>query len=494
MCKYDEASKDRPDERVGKVRKIYFMRQLLVCSIIWVHYFVCGLCFGAPTVLIPQIRREANSTLAVDEEMGSWLCSVFGFAAIPWTFIIPLTIRRFGRKIPYLIVCVNILGVFIALYHSVTPLQILLSEIMQGLNHAANVTVSIIIITEYTSARYRGVFLTIKSATFFWGVWMSNSIGTFFHWKYIPVCGIVCSVYCLLSLFWPESPYWLATRGRFDECRRSHRWLHGDDEQSSLEVENLIASQVEYDKSRDSRRQWTFYKVLQITKCGEFYKPVLLSVLMVTQYHLSGKYVCSMYAIDIIKKITKNEGTAYTGMLILDGVTVLGMYVGCSLSKVLRRRTLYIGSSCIGITSLFIIALYLYLIKLSVIEERKIVSIALLIAFSVPISCGPMIMTTSIYGEIIPLRFKTASFLITAFVSEIFSTSFLKIAPLIFRTLGIHGAFLFYGLSSGICTVLLYVFLPETKDKTLQEIEGYFKSKEMEAKGIEYLTPLQKTS
>lgn len=393
-----------------------------------------------------------------------------------------------------MLVCLNILVVFIALYHSSTPMQILVSEIMQGVNHAANVTISIVIVTEYTSPRYRGLFLTIKSATFFWGVWVSNTIGTFFHWKYIPVFGIVCSVYCLLILFWPESPYWLATRARFDECRRSHHWLHGDDERSVQEVEDLIASQVEYEKSCDTRRQWKFSTFLQVMTCGEFYKPVLLSVLMVTQYHLSGKYVCSMYAIDIIKKITKSDGTAYTGMLILDGVTVLGMYVGCSLSKILRRRTLYLGSSAIGITSLFIIASYLYLVKLSIVGENKILSITLLIAFSVPISCGPMIMTTSIYGEIIPLRFTTASFLITALVSEVFSTSFLKIAPLIFRRLGIHGAFMFYGIASGLCTVLLFVFLPETKDKTLQEIEGYFKTKKERTSETDHITPLQKGS
>ncbi|CAK1595786.1 unnamed protein product [Parnassius mnemosyne] len=495
MNKYDEINTEVPEPEGQKTKyrwKTYFLRQLLVSSAVWAHYFVTGLFFGTPTVLIPQMRREANSTEAVGEEIGSWLCSVFGFSAIPWVFIIPLTITKLGRKIPFIIACVNIFAALIAMYYSYTPMQILMSEILQGMNHATNVTLAVVIISEYTSPKYRGIFLTIKSATFFWGIWISNAIGTFFHWKCIPLFGMVCAGYTMISVFWPESPYWLADKGRFEECRKAHRWLHGSNENSILEVETLIASQTEYLKSCDSRkRNWTFSSILHTITCKQFYKPILLSILMVSQYHLSGKYVCSMYVIDIIKRITKSESTAYTGMLILDGVTVLGMYVGCFLSKILKRRTLFLGSSTVGITFLFIIALYLYLIKLSIIGENNIVSILLLISFSVPISCGPMIMTTSLYGEIIPLRFKTACYLITALMSEIYSTSFLKIAPLIFKTFGTHGTFLFYGIASGFFTVLLYIFLPETKDKTLQEIEYYFKSKEVIPKETEYLKPLQ---
>ncbi|XP_022826155.1 uncharacterized protein LOC111356129 [Spodoptera litura] len=50
-----------------------FLRQLFVVGGVWTIYFVLGLCYGAPNVIIPQIRREANSTEAVSEDMASWL-------------------------------------------------------------------------------------------------------------------------------------------------------------------------------------------------------------------------------------------------------------------------------------------------------------------------------------------------------------------------------------------------------------------------------------
>lgn len=40
-------------------------------------FFINGLGFGTTTVAIPQLRKEANSTSAVSDEMASWICKSF---------------------------------------------------------------------------------------------------------------------------------------------------------------------------------------------------------------------------------------------------------------------------------------------------------------------------------------------------------------------------------------------------------------------------------
>lgn len=343
---------------------------------------------------------------------------------------------------------------------------------MQGMNHASNMTLSIIIVSEYTAPKYRGIFLAIKSATIFWGIWVANAIGTFFYWKYISLLGIFLSIYSLTVLFWPESPQWLASQGKFKECKTSHRWLRGINTEAEKELNLLIQSQIQHFKNRKDN-----VSIIKIVKKKAFYKPLLLSVVMMAQYHLSGKVVCMIYSIDIIKKITDSESTAYMGMLILDGVTVTGMYVGCYLAKIYKRRTLLFSTCSVAITSLFLISLYLYLIDKGFIVESKIVTISLLTFFSVSISCGPMILSTSIYGELIPLRFKSFCTMISALVFVSLTSTLLKIFPYICRTFTMSGAFFFYAISSLTCVVILYKYLPETKDMTLQEIENLFNEK-----------------
>nr|XP_049693313.1 uncharacterized protein LOC126053906 [Helicoverpa armigera] len=54
-----------------------FLRQLYVCTVCSSLYFVLGLCFGAPTVYVPQMRKEANSiSEPLTDDMAS--CIRFG--------------------------------------------------------------------------------------------------------------------------------------------------------------------------------------------------------------------------------------------------------------------------------------------------------------------------------------------------------------------------------------------------------------------------------
>ena len=400
--------------------------------------------------------------------------ATFSYSGLPWVIILPTLVALVGRKIAHSVVCVFSFIGFVIFYNSKDVYTILISEVFQGAVTASYLTISLAIITEYSSSKYRGLFLTIKSATFFWGVLSANIIGTFFHWRNIALFGLVCSLYSLVTLFfWPESPLWLATKGRFDECAKAHRWLKGSNTISEKELEKLIA-----DHQNDRRKISVRNKVMQSIKVfgkKEFYKPVLFSILLMALYLFSGKLVCTVYALEILKKITNNESTSYAGMLILDAVTVTTMYVGCALSRAFKRRSLLLTSTSIAIAFLLTLSLYLYLVKLSVIPENKYVSIPLLICYSIAISCGPMILSTSICGELISLECRSLSMVAIALSFKIMYGTFLKVIPYGFKGFGMHGTFLLFALSSSVCLVLIYFFLPETKDKSLQEISDNIK-------------------
>ncbi|XP_037297087.1 facilitated trehalose transporter Tret1-like [Manduca sexta] len=473
-CNYKEVNTEEIAFNEKKPSWKPFFRQVLVCTGVWTSYFMFGLCSGAPTVFIPQIRKEANSTEIITDEMASWLTSIFSLSGFPWVIVFSVFTRCMGRKLPFIIAAIDTFLAFVVLFFSTNITQILISEIMHGFFGASQIVVSILVLTEYTSPRYRGLFLTLKSATYFWGIWASNAIGTFLHWKKIPLFGIMCSVYTLLTVtVWPESPYWLASQGKYEECAISHRWLKGCDDGSEKELASLIDTQKEYQRN-NIKRSMTLkenIKDLYVTVTSQvFYKPILIATMTGTLSIASGKLVFTVYAIDIIKKITDSEKAAYIGMLILDGVTVLSMYFGCALSKILKRRTLLLTAGSIGVLFLFLLSAYLYLIKLSFVNENKYVSIFLLSAFSLAVSCGPLILSTSVYGELIPVRSRNLAICVIAVVGKIIIGTVLKISPSIFKTFGLHGAFLTFAIATLTLLLLLYKYLPETKDKTLQEI------------------------
>lgn len=376
-----------------------------------------------------------------------------------------------GRKLTFLFICFTAFIGYLVFYYSTTTTHILISEIIHGPLTACHITISIMVLTEFTSPRYRGIFLTLKSASFLWGIWVANTIGTFFHWKNIGILGFVCTIYCsLTALFWPESPYWLALKTRFEDCSNSHRWLKGLSTDSEKELETLIQSRKDL-KTSSKISGNTLGKFVKGITSRNFYKPIALAFLVMSLYQLSGKIACGMYALDIIKRISKIESTAYKGMLIMDGITVLGMYVGCGLSKILKRRTLLLLSSAIGVAFLYCMSFYVYFINHGIISEDAIITIALLMGYSLTISVGLMIMATTVIGELVPLKYRSSSLIILGCYGNLLMGTLIKLYPSLLRSFGIHGIFLFFAISASICTIFTYKLLPETKDKTLMEIQ-----------------------
>ncbi|CAH3995984.1 unnamed protein product [Pieris brassicae] len=376
-------------------RKI-FIRQILVSSSVWSSFFMFGLCMGTPTIYISQTREEANSTDVISNEMSSWISSAYNYSAIPNLFIVAFLSRKFGRKKTFLFASLTSAVGFVTLYLSSNVTQVIISEILQGTLIASDGMICVMVLTEYTSPKYRGFFLTFKSATFGWGMLVANTMGTFLHWKSIPLLGFILSVYAFLScLVWPESPYWLASRQNYEACAKSHCWLKGTDEESMKEISSLIMQHK--DLSHAKIESQNKLKKIQIAIASKaFYKPFGYTMLMLLLYYFSGKMSCNVYALQLIKNVTNSESTAYTGMLVVDALTV--------------------------------------------------------------------------FTELCPLRYRGLYMLLMELVDNIIMGTVVKILPFLLSTIGAHGAFFFYGNSSLILTLLIYYFIPETKDKTIIEM------------------------
>ncbi|XP_013164135.1 PREDICTED: facilitated trehalose transporter Tret1-2 homolog isoform X1 [Papilio xuthus] len=466
-----EEEADHKNIQGNKINRTSLLRQIMVCSAIWSSYFSLGLCLGSPTVIIPQIRREFNSTDAISQEIASWLSSGIAYSGTIQVIIFSILPKYMGRKSCFLLASfISMIG-FVVLYFSKTATHLIIFESIEGVLFACQITICIMIITEYSSPRYRGIFLTMKSASLMWGVWVSNAIGTYFHWSNIAVVGCVTTAYIIITtLNWPESPYWLATRGRLNECRVAHHWLKGNSEESEKELQNLIERQT--DLSRDEENDQENLKTLcTVIKRNTFYKPMLLSMLILTLYNSLGKMACTVYAIDIIQQFTGSESRAYTIMLVLDGVTIVGVYVGCAISRYARRRSFLIITSGFGIMFLYILSLFLYLVSSGIVENNVHMSLLLLLCYTVTVSGGPMIMSTSLVSELMPLSNRNMfAFLIGTFSNFAFAT-FIKIAPFLFTSYGFAATFFIYASTALCCLILIFIYLPETKDKTLLEIE-----------------------
>lgn len=341
-------------------------------------------------------------------------------------------------------------------------------------------TVLVMSTTEYTTTKSRGVLISLNIATFYWGMWAANALGAYFHYKNIGILGIVCSIYNFISLlFIPESPFWLACQGKYEECATAHRWLKGNDTNTANELNAMIKYQEEFaTKSKIKRSPInTIIFYLKVLREPEIIKPASLCFLVTCLYHFSGKFTCAVYAVEIMIKFTKSLDKAFAGVLILDGFSVFSIYVGTVLVKYFKRRTLLLGT-CMGcIISLLLLSLYIYLVKLNVVLENYYVFLSILIFYSFAICSGPMVVVSAVFAELFPLNHRSFTVCILSILGNICMATLLKLGPFIFEAFEIHGTFLFFGLIFALCSFLCYKYLPETKDKTLEQISEYFRTK-----------------
>ncbi|KAL0832404.1 hypothetical protein ABMA28_001829 [Loxostege sticticalis] len=476
-----EAKHENENNFGDRVTWIQLLIQVNVSLTIWCFYYIVGLSIGSPTVIIPQLIKETNSTVVMGDKLYSWITSICGYVSVCWVFILTLISHFFGRKKIMFVISVCSFGASTLVYFSRNPTHVFFSQMMYAVPGAGQMTVYAMILTEYSSTKYRGIFLALKSASFFWGIWTANAIGILSHYKYIGLLSMICSSYCCINVFFmPESPYWLAFKGKYDECTKAQQFLKGKGEKATKELEDLINLQMETRSKNDqiSSTQHYISHYVNIVQQPEIYKPILLCILVFLVYHISGKVVCAVYAIEIMKDITDTESTAHIGVLILDGFSVLGMYIGCGVSKYVKRRTMLLVPSIVGTTFLLIMSLYLYLVKLRTIPDNSYIIITLLVGYSLAICCGPAIMSTSICGELFPVKARSFTICCTAAIACLLYGTIIKTSPLMFVAFDIHGTFLFFGISSVICIILTCKYLPETKDISIYEIASQFNNKD----------------
>ncbi|XP_038219359.1 sugar transporter ERD6-like 9 [Zerene cesonia] len=98
---------------------------------------------------------------------------------------------------------------------------------------------------EYSDPKRRGYFTTIKKCTVAMGSLVCHSLYLTWTWRHI---GLLACVPFILStidiLLWPESPAYLAMQGRYNECRKSHKWLFGDSSKANKDLNDLISAQI----------------------------------------------------------------------------------------------------------------------------------------------------------------------------------------------------------------------------------------------------------
>lgn len=454
----------------SKVEKRFdpLKRQVFITSATFMCSLNCGMIAGYSAILIPQLN-EPNSKFKFTESDTSWIASAATLAMTPACFSAGILMELYGRKFVNLALNIPFVVGWILIYSARGLSMFLIGRLIQGIALGLSGPVNSVYIGETTEPKYRGIFLGSISLGYTIGILIVHLMGTFLPWRNTAlICGISNIYNIIVYLIAPESPSYLLAKGKIEQAYVAFTWCRGYDEQSLEEFNTVVQNQKLKEQEKATSALSNF-------RLPEFYKPLLILTLMFFVLQFVGVNVIAFYTVEILQKTVDDIVNPYLAMFVIDVARVIVTLLACIMLKRMHRRILCFISGYGTAIAMLSLAVSIYLIhKIPNVPWLPMFLILAYVCFS---SFGLMLLPWCLVGELFPLKSRGLGSGISSSINFVFFFSVVKMAPSLFKTIDMHGAFLCYGSVALIGTTLLVICLPETKDKTLQEIEDGFAKK-----------------
>jgi MFS transporter, SP family, galactose:H+ symporter len=325
-------------------------------------------------------------------------------------------------------------------------------------------------IAEIAPADRRGALVSLNQLMITIGILLSYIVGVIFApiegWRYMFAVALVPALVLGIGMFMlPESPRWLFEHGRLDKARavlgRSR----------SPEEVDLELREMEEIKSLEQEQACVSYKEL----LAPYVRPTLvIGIGLAIFQQITGINTVIYYAPTILQGVGFSEGGAIAATavgvgLVNVGFTILTVRI---IDRAGRRPLLIIG--LIGmVVSLVLLGVVFSLDSTSgAAGLLATICLGLYIA-SFAISLGPVFWL--MISEIYPLRIRGTAMSVASIAN--WGSNFLVALtfPVLLATLGGAGSFWLFAALGIWAWFFVYFRVPETKGRTLEEIEASFR-------------------
>lgn len=274
-------------------------------------------------------------------------------------------------------------------------------------------------------------------------------------WRWMFWAGGVPAVIFFLMIFvLPESPKWLATKLRYQKSENILIRIGGA--KYALEEINKLKEMASIIQVKTSFR--SLFK-------GKMSKILLIGVVIAAFQQWCGINVIFNYAQEVFAAAGYGVSDILFNIIITGLTNVIFTVVGMYTVDKLGRRTLLLFGA-IGLTTIYAILGTCYYFEIS--------GIAVLIMVILAIACYAMTLapiTWVIISEIYPTRIRGMAMAVSTFSLWVACFILTYTFPILNNTFGAYGTFWLYGIICLLGFLFVKAFLPETKGKSLEEIE-----------------------
>ncbi len=424
-----------------------------------------GLLFGLNMAgisgAVDMIKGEFSLT---DSGLGT-VAALLTFGCLIGALFTGTFTEKYGRKNVMITTAILyiISAIGCALAESATILTIF--RVLSGLAVGGTSVVAPMFISEIAPAHNRGRLVSFNQFAITIGIVLAYIFDYLLlglgddSWRYmlaVPgVFGIIFLVFLLVKF--PESPRWLLAHGRKDEAIKVLTNIGG----KALVYEEL--PEMERTLLAEQKKEKMSFSELFKGKTG---KIVLIGTLIAALQQITGINAVIMFSPDIFQAAGSVKSDSVMQAMIVGLVNFLMTIVALWLVDKRGRKTLLLWGAVGMIASLA----YLTIEFAKPVQNGIGVLVALLVYISFFAASFAPVMWV-IISEIYPNRIKGLAMSFSTAVSWLCTFLTVYFAPVIQGSLGLSYLFGIFGVFSIIAFVFVKFWIPETKGKSLEQIE-----------------------
>jgi sugar porter (SP) family MFS transporter len=423
-----------------------------------------GLLFGFDTAVINGALLSLRAHFALSEIQVEFAASSLLYGCLFGAMAAGSLSDRYGRRSILRIsgVLFLISAIFAAVPHTIV--EFLLARLLGGLGIGLASTIAPLYLAEVSPREKRGSIVTLNQTAIVSGIllayctnWAFSFLGAA-AWRWMFGSAALPALAFIVCLrFVPESPRWLIQQHRIDEAGAALRMIGGDahSDQTMREITTAIAEE-------EPPPGWL----------RRMRRPLLLAIVVAALQQMTGINTVLYYG-SMLFVAHGNSGSdqrAFAANVLIGVTNLVFTLVALAVMDRIGRRILLGGSASVMLAALLLLVYEFHRTQAHfvLIVASTMLYVA---AFATGLGPGAWVYIAEIFPTNIRGRAMSIATSVLWASCILVSNSFLTLI----RALTAAGAFAVY---AGVCAVAVVFFfqLPETRGRSLEEIERSWKS------------------
>ena len=420
--------------------------------------FLLGFDFSVIAGVLPFIEGYFN----LDAARLGFAAANVSYGAVLGTIAAGPAIHRLGRK-KVLVTCALLYAASAVMSAIATDLTFFnVSRIIGGLAIGASIITAPVYVAEVAPPQYRGRLVGLNQFTIVLGISVAYFSNYFLldigenNWRWmLGVEAVPAALYFLLLLRVPESPRWLVMQGREATAREVIERLVDRAQASSL-LQDIQASLAGSPGQARYRELFT----------GKLARVTAIAIVLGLCQQMSGVNAVFSYAPMIFEQAGAATSAAFISAAVVGVVNLLATVIAIwSMDRFGRRPLLIAGAA--GMTFAHVVLAGSALA--GHFEGYLVLAAIMLFIASFALSVGPGYWI--LISEILPNWARGIAISVIQAITSMASIIVVQLFPWQISTVGIAGTFGIYALFTVFTIVLVQRYVPETKGKSLEQIQ-----------------------